>query len=193
MLDKILALDRSLFLGLNSLHASWLDPVMNLLTGILVWIPLFAFILFLLIRIYGYRILTIIASVAVLLLISDQISVMVKNDVQRLRPSNDPSISANVHTVNDYRGGKFGYYSSHASNSFAVAVFISLLMGKKNRYMKYLCVLWALVMSYTRIYLGVHYPLDIISGAVAGCLLGWFVGRITLYILSLQGIHPNRA
>jgi undecaprenyl-diphosphatase len=189
-MEHVLALDRTVFFWLNSMHWPWLDLCIYHLTNILTWTPLILFLLYLTVRIFRIKALTVIVAVALLITASDQLSVLVKSDVGRPRPSNDPQISSMVHTVNGYKGGLYGFYSSHASNTFAVAMFLSLVLGRRIRYISWVLFLWAFLMSYTRIYLGLHYPLDILSGACAGLLLGWFTGRITLWVLSLQGENP---
>lgn len=186
MLEKLISFDRSLFLGLNGIHAAWLDPVMYWMSDPLLWLPFFIILLYLVIRTFKWKTLTILAAVAVMITVSDQMSNLVKHDVKRLRPSNDPGLSASIHLVKGYRGGEYGYYSAHASNTFAVAVFLIILFQKRYRYIYLFLIGWAALMTYTRIYLGVHYPLDILSGAIIGSLLGWFAGRITIYLLSEQ-------
>ena len=193
MLEKILSTDRALFLTLNGLHTSWLDTLMYWTSNDLVWLPLFVFVLFLVIKTFRWKTITVIVGVAIMIIVSDQLSNLVKNDVKRLRPSHEPEIAARVHTVKEYRGGEFGYYSAHASNHFALAVFLIVLFQKRYRYLYLLMIGWAGVTTYTRIYLGVHYPLDVLSGAAAGCLLGWFTGRITIYLFSLQRQGINQA
>ncbi len=191
MLEKFLTFDRSLFLTLNGLHASWLDPVMYWASNTLVWIPLFIFLACLVIDTFRYKMVAVILALALMITISDQLSNLVKNDTQRLRPSNEPALAAGIHIVKEYRGSDFGYYSAHASNTFALAVFLIILFQKRYRYLYLLLIGWASLMSYTRIYLGVHYPIDVLSGAAIGSLLGWFAGRITIYLLSLQGKGIN--
>ena len=106
--------------------------------------------------------------------LADQISVKVfKEGFERLRPSHNPEIKDLIHTVKGYRGGQFGFVSSHAANTFAMAFFTSKLF--RNRYYSWFIFIWAAVVSYSRIYLGVHYPLDIIGGALLGMLLGYLV------------------
>jgi len=192
MLEKLLTFDRSLFLTLNGLHAAWLDPVMYWTSKSLVWMPLFLILLGFVINTFHWRTITVLVAVALMITVSDQLTNLVKNDTKRLRPSHEPALAASVHIVNEFRGGEFGYYSSHASNTFALAVFLILLFQKRYRYLYLLLTGWAVLMTYTRIYLGVHYPLDVLSGAAIGCLIGWFTGRITIYILSLQGQVFNR-
>jgi undecaprenyl-diphosphatase len=187
MLENLISFDRSLFLALNALHASWLDPVMFWASKGLIWLPLFVFLLYLVLNTFRWKTLTVLAALALMITLSDQLSNLVKNDVCRLRPSHQPELAGSVHIVKDYRGGEFGFYSAHASNTFATAVFLILLFQRRYRFLYFVLIGWAALMSYTRIYLGIHYPSDVIAGALAGCLIGWFTGRITLYFLSLQG------
>ncbi|MCX6286245.1 MAG: phosphatase PAP2 family protein [Bacteroidetes bacterium] len=192
MLEKLLSLDRSIFLGLNGLHACWLDTVMYWASNPLVWLPLFIALLYLVIKTFRLRTVTVLLVLALMITISDQLTNLVKNDTKRLRPSHEPALAQRIHIVKEYRGGELGFYSAHASNTFALAVFLIILFQKRYRYLYLLLIGWASLMTYTRIYLGVHYPLDVLSGAMIGCLLGWFSGRITIYLLSLQrkGINP---
>ena len=109
----------------------------------------------------------------ILITLSDSVAArVIKESVQRLRPTHNPAIESLVHIVNDYRGGSYGFVSNHASNTFALAVFLSLLF--RNRYFSIGILIWAAVVSYSRIYLGVHYPGDIIGGALLG--VGWAYG-----------------
>ena len=191
MLESLLSADRSLFLALNHLNAPWLDQVMYWATNPLVWIPLFVFLLYLVIRTFRIKTTTVILGVALMITVSDQLADLSKNNLKRMRPSHEPEIAASVHIVNEYRGGEFSFYSAHASNTFALAIFLMVLFRKRYRYLGVSMIMWACLMSYTRIYLGVHYPLDFICGAVAGCLLGYFTGRITLYLIGLQDQKIN--
>jgi undecaprenyl-diphosphatase len=107
-----------------------------------------------------------------MVLLSDQMSNLFKNGFMRLRPSNEPAIRHLLHIVNNYTGGPYGFYSGHASNSFAVATFIILTIGREKKYLVWISLSYAVLVSYSRIYLGVHYPLDVLSGALAGILIG---------------------
>jgi undecaprenyl-diphosphatase len=126
--------------------------------------------------------------------LSDSISVLIKNLVERPRPSRNPEIANLVHIVNDYRGGMYGFVSSHAANFFGVATFLSHQF-KHYRWSIFLFV-WAIVVSYSRIYLGVHYPLDIIFGAILGALIGIqcyvFKVRTATYIEQCSEIRKEK-
>lgn len=176
MLDFLNNLDRSFFLFLNGLHAPILDPVMYYGTRTLLWIPLYLFFLFLLIRKYKWQTLLILVFTAVMILVSDQLCNLSKDFFHRLRPSNEPGLT--VHLVNGNKGGMYGYYSAHASNTFAIAVFMIMLLEKHIRNFYLPVLIWALFMSYTRIYLGLHYPGDTITGILVGSLLGYLTGKL---------------
>lgn len=116
-------------------------------------------------------------SVVILILLSDQVSVhLFKNYFERYRPCHNENIKHLVHLVNNYCGGQFGFISSHAANTFALATFLSLIFRKKN--FTFLILIWAALGSYSRIYLGVHYPSDIIVGVALGCAIGVIVYRL---------------
>jgi undecaprenyl-diphosphatase len=167
MLSILNNFDTNLFLYLNALHTPFFDKIMWLISGKLTWLPLYLAI----IAHYIYHerkkswlpiICTILAVV-----ISDQISSsVIKPLFERLRPSHEPAIEQLVHIVNGYKGGLFGFVSSHAANSFAVAVFTSLAF--RIPIYTWAIIAWAVIVSYSRIYLGVHYPADIMGGAIIG-------------------------
>ncbi|MCX6252456.1 MAG: phosphatase PAP2 family protein [Bacteroidetes bacterium] len=185
MLDAIRHIDQSLFLYLNSLHSPFCDVVMFWATIGWVWIPLYILFLFPVIKKYKWQTWIILVFVTSMILASDQLATLAKDYFQRLRPSNDPALLP-IHIVNGYRGGSFGFYSAHASNTFSVAVFLIFFLGKSYRYIIIPALLWALTMSYTRIYLGVHYPGDILAGIVAGSVLGFFSAKFCRKIMGIM-------
>ncbi|MEA1886233.1 MAG: phosphatase PAP2 family protein [Bacteroidota bacterium] len=185
MLEK---LDQDLFLILNSIHSPWWDKFMVAVSGRLTWVPLYIIILVLLAIKYKRSFLIIIPIVILTITASDQLSVHAFKEVfQRLRPCHEPMLEGLVHTVNDRCGGLYGFVSSHAANSFAAAVLSLGLM--KRKWFTVLILFWAALVSYSRIYLGVHYPGDIIGGAILGTLLAY--GFFTLFRLLDERVVNN--
>lgn len=167
MIEFLSNIDTNLFLFLNGLHSDFWDPIMWFISGKLSWIPLYVVLVYCLVRRYGRASIWWIIAIALTVLLADQISSgIIKPLVERWRPSRDPSLEGLVHIVNGYRGGKFGFVSSHAANSFGVAVILSILF--KRNWVTISLLVWAAVVSYSRLYLGVHYPGDIICGAIVG-------------------------
>ncbi|MGA3014800.1 MAG: phosphatase PAP2 family protein [Bacteroidales bacterium] len=183
MIEFLNNIDREFFLFLNGFHNSFFDGLMFAATKGLLWMPLYLFFLFFVIRKYRGQTLMIILFAAVMILCSDQLSDLVKEAVHRLRPSRQPGLM--VHIVEAYKGGTYGFYSAHASNTFSVVVFLIVILGRKYKFVYVLAILWSLIMSYTRIYLGVHYPGDVITGWVAGGLLGFLFGKGSVLICKL--------
>jgi len=145
-----------------------------------IWIPFYLLILYFIIKTFKRNSIYILILIGLSIALSDQFSVLIKNLVERLRPSNDPSINSLVHIVNNYRGGTFGFFSSHASNSFTIAVLTTFLF--KNRTFTVLIFCWAVLVSYTRIYLGLHYPGDILTGWLWGGLIGFGFYKLIIFI-----------
>jgi len=168
-------IDRAFFLFLNGFHNPFFDQGMFGATKSLLWVPLYLFFLFFVIRKYKWNALVIVVFAAIMIMVSDQLSNVVKDTVQRLRPSNQPGLM--VHIVEAYKGGTYGFYSAHASNTSSVVVLMFILLGRKYWYVTIPAILWSLLTSYTRIYLGVHYPGDILAGWIAGGLVGFLFGK----------------
>lgn len=165
-------LDTSLFLFLNSLHTNFLDKLMWLLSDKLIWLPLYMAIMIIIIYSQKNRALFIIPILILAVVISDQVSVHLFKEVfQRLRPCHDPSLEDLVHIVNGKCGGKYGFVSSHAANTFGLAMLSSSIL--KRKWYTIMIIVWATLVSYSRIYLGVHYPGDILGGALLGILTGY--------------------
>lgn len=185
MIDQLLEIDKQLFLVLNRMHTSWFDPVMVLFSKTGASIPLFAFLLYQIYTVYKEKTWSILLSVALLILMTDQFtSGLMKPLFERLRPSHDPSLEGMVHLVDGYTGGSYGFASSHAANTFGVAMFLCCLLKTTKPWIVWLFA-WAAFVSYTRIYLGLHYPGDILVGALVGVMFGWLVFKVYLRIKTL--------
>lgn len=172
MLEYLDALDKRLFLYLNGKHNAFFDPIMYWFSNQYIWIPFYLALIIWLIRRFGKTAWYFILSVVLLESASDQLaSNLIKNLVRRPRPSHDPSLAPYIHLSAAGPGGLYGFVSSHASNTLALAVFLSLTLPRNYRELKYMLVGWALLVSYSRIYNGVHYPGDVLCGALLGSLL----------------------
>lgn len=171
-IQQLIEVDKALLLELNGSHSVFWDGFMWVVTSTSTWIAAGAVLLYIIFKNnkIGHA-FTILLMIALTITLADQIaSSICKPYFCRFRPTQDPEIMYLVHTVNGYRGGLYGFISSHAANTFGVAVFVSLLF----RYWKatVMMIIWAVIPSYSRIYLGVHYPGDILFGAIEGCLVG---------------------
>ena len=176
-IDTIKQTDQSIFFFLNGLHNPLWDLVMPLFTQTATWFVFYLAIIFFIIKKYRAKAVVILIMLGLAVLIGDQLSSFVKETVQRLRPTHDPGIEHLVHNVYK-KGGLFSFFSSHATNTFILAMFSARLF--KNFRYSVLIFLWAGVVSYTRIYVGVHYPLDILTGMVAGILIGYYTYQLLI-------------
>ena len=181
MIETLTNFDVRLFLFLNSFHSAFWDKIMIFSSGKLTWLPLYVVILFLLYRKYKWNIWLVLLSVILLITLSDQVSVhFFKNVFERLRPCHNPLIMNKVYMINNVCGGQYGFISSHAANTFALAMFTLIIL--KNKTYSIIILFWAALVAYSRIYLGRHYPGDIVVGAAVGCVLGYLVYRLMKFI-----------
>ncbi len=172
MRETINQLDTDLFLWLNGLYAPWLDPVMVVITGRDVWIPFYALLIGGLAFRYSKRAIGMVLTLAVSVAISDQTaSALLKPLTHRLRPCHTPELQKFIHPVLEC-GGLYGFASSHAANTFALATGLWLLLGRQYPVVRWV-FLWAAIVSYSRIYVGAHYPLDVLTGAGIGVFAAW--------------------
>lgn len=180
-LQRLIDIDKQLMLALNGSNSLYMDGVMKIYTSTVVWIPVALVLLFIVLKNNTPRAsLLVVLGVALTILASDQMSsAFIKPLVGRLRPSLDPEFMHLIDTFNDYRSGSYSFTSSHACNSFALAMFISLLI--RNKVLSFSMLAWASINSYSRIYLGVHFPGDILCGAI----LGIIIGSITYWLYSV--------
>ena len=144
------------------------------------WIPFYILLLLLVVRQFKKKALLIVLSIVVLITLSDQGSGLIKRSIARYRPCHNLNIQEHVHLINGC-GGKFGFVSSHAANAFALASFLSVLLKGRAKNFTAFIFTWASVVSFSRIYSGVHYPADIVGGALLGCALGYLISSLYFY------------
>ncbi|MFI0490859.1 phosphatase PAP2 family protein [Flavobacterium sp.] len=176
MLDKILSLDTQLFIYLNGLGSETYDGLWLIITKQTSWIPFFILLLYLIFKKLGTKqTLYLLLFVAILVTCSDQITNLFKYGFQRLRPCSDPAINTKIRIIQS--SATFSFFSGHAANTMAVATFLYLTLKRYFKYLR-LLFLWPLIFAYSRIYLGLHYPSDIICGYLCGLTLGFLMFKL---------------
>ncbi|MCK9206253.1 MAG: phosphatase PAP2 family protein [Salinivirgaceae bacterium] len=175
MIESLEHIDHRLLLLINGFHSSLADTLMTAISGTIIWIPLYLLCASVLIKEEHSRVWVPLLFVVLLITLSDQISVhLFKDTVQRYRPCHNLELRDSLHLLEGACKGKYGFVSSHAANTFALATFLLLLFRKR---WTILLLFWALLVSYSRVYLGVHYPSDVAVGALLGMLLAFIVFR----------------
>ena len=181
MFDYLNDIDTDALLAVNGLHDMFQDALWWMVSAKWSSLLLVLALVWILLHQNRRHALLVLAMIAIAILIADQVSSgLIKHLVERLRPTHDPSLGDAVHIVNGYRGGMYGFVSSHAANSFAVATFIALLM--RHRLVTCSLFAWAALQCYSRVYQGVHYPGDILGGIVVGVLAGVVVSYLMRWI-----------
>ena len=180
MLDKILTLDKQLLIFLNGLGSTTFDPFWMIITKQSNWTPFFLVLLYFIYKKIGVKqTLYLLLFVMVLVTISDQFTNLVKETFQRLRPCSDPNINTLIRIVKPSK--TFSFFSGHASNSMASATFLYFLFRDQFKYFG-LLFLWPLIFAYSRIYLGLHYPSDIICGYINGFIFGFLFYKLYRFL-----------
>ncbi len=180
-LEKIINNDKELFIYLNSLGNENWDTFWLAITNTLSWTPLFLLFLYLIFKAFGWKKgLVFLLLTAILVAFSDQFANLIKNTFERLRPLKDPSINQYIRILKN--SGGYSFYSAHAATSTTITVFMYLTLKKYYNY-TFLFFIWPLLFAYSRIYVGVHFPTDIIIGAIVGFLIGIIYYHLSLFVL----------
>lgn len=189
MLEILDQVDRQLFLLLNGHYSRAGDSFWFLVTGTITWAPLYALVLAAFVQHFKFDALWVIFGAILVVTLCDQLTATwMKPTFGRLRPCHDPAIAALAHVVGGC-GGQYGFASSHAANTFGIAVFTANIMRYHSRWWR-IGYLWAAMVSYSRVKVGVHYPGDILAGAVLGILIGWLVFFLLSEIYFRSTIRP---
>lgn len=171
-MDALKDIDYSIFRIINENNSYFLDFIMYWISDKWIWIPLYIWLLYVLITFMKKKVIWFMLLVAGLITISDQVSVYIKFYFERLRPCHDPLLADTIHLVNNGCGGQFGFLSSHASNSMSLAFLLVAVLPAKYKAVKWMLVAYLLLVGYSRIYLGAHFPGDILGGWTLGVLVG---------------------
>ena len=188
MIENLISFDNRVFLQLNGSDSLFWDSYMWYVTKTVTWIPLLCVLLLIVVKNSQWqRTLLFVAGLGLTILLAARLSSgLIKPLVHRWRPTHDVAFLHTIDTVFGYTGGRFGFVSSHAANTFALFTFVSMFL--RNRLVALCLLLWALLSSYSRVYLGVHYPGDILCGAVLGILVGLIVYAIYSYASRLLSL-----
>jgi undecaprenyl-diphosphatase len=171
MLEKIISLDKQLLVFLNGQGSETFDPLWLFLTKQINWIPLFFFLIYLVYQKFGTKqTLILVLFITVLLTLNNTITELFKSHFHRLRPCNDPEIKDIIRNVKP--SNSFSFFSGHSSNTMAVFVFLFAVFRKHYKYFGFL-ILWPFIFAYSRVYLGLHFPIDILSGYTCGIIMGY--------------------
>ena len=169
-------IDKKLLLAINGHFNPTLDKIMWFASGTASWIPLYAILIIVVIITYKKESWLIILMIIPLILLSDQFaSGVLKPLVHRYRPSHTEGLEYMLHYVQNYQGGSFGFTSSHASNTFALATYLTIVASRRLKWLPYFLFPWAAFISYSRMYLGVHFPSDVLAGAGCGMFFAWLI------------------
>ncbi len=185
MLEQLVELDKEFFLYLNGLGTPFWDAFWLTYTAKIHWIPFYGLLGYLMYKKLNTKmfVLTLVV-IALLISFTDQITNVFKHGIQRFRPCHEPGVQEIMRLVRDTCGGRYGFFSGHSSNSMGLAIFVGLALKNKYKYLIFIMIIWALAMGYSRIYVGAHYPLDVVCGQIFGALSGYMFYRLDRYLQS---------
>ncbi|MCZ8197098.1 MAG: phosphatase PAP2 family protein [Flavobacterium sp.] len=186
-MKEINKIDTEIFIFLNGLHNPFLDVIMFWASDKLFWVPFYIFLVVIIYREYKRRSIYVLITIALTIFFCDQTaSHLFKPLVKRLRPSHEPFLKDIIHLSEAGPGGMYGFISSHATNVSGLATFLFFLLPRKYNTLKIILIFWACIVSYSRIYNGVHYPLDVICGMLVGLLYGYIFKMLLVEFNFLQ-------
>lgn len=189
MIDQLLEYDTELFLFLNNLGSESWDQLWLLITDKLTFIPLYALLLFLIYKKFGLKSLLVIAVViALMITFTDQLANVFKRNFERPRPCGEAGLIDKIRFI-AVRCGKYGFFSGHSSNSMAAAVFAGLMLRPYYKNLIFILLFWSAIVAYSRIYVGVHYPLDIVCGLIFGAISGFLFYKLALILVKRMIKH----
>lgn len=199
MIETLNQIDTDIFLFFNGMRSDFLDRFMMMFTGRFIWVPMYASILFIFTKTMKPKMIILYTlAIALAITLTDQTcATFIRPFVERLRPSNlNNALSEFTYVVNDYRGGPYGFPSCHSANSFALATFMTLLVARRK--FTWFIFGWAILNSYSRLYIGVHYPGDLLVGAIIGSAYGALCYHLAHRFDSVKrsdmaGLTSNRA
>ena len=189
MIELLKNIDTRLFLFINNEHCTFCDFIFYWTSYRFTWIPLYILLAFIIYKNYRNEFWKILIAVAILILFTDQLSVFIKDHVMRYRPCHNLMLQSQIHLLDSECGGQYGFISSHATNSSGLVLFLILLLGRKIKWMVPVLLIWCFIVSYSRIYLGTHYPIDILGGWIFGFILA----GIIFYFYKKFLIQKNKA
>lgn len=188
MLDWLIEMDKELLLAINGWNSSFFDPIMVFITNKWSGIPIYAVLLFMIFYKRNPKVATLMFfSIILTFALTDQLAVhLFKRTFERLRPGWDPTTEHLIRML-EYKGGKFGFVSNHAANFFGLAVISSGVLKKKWYTIFIFC--WSAAVAYSRVYVGKHFPADVICGAIFGAFIGWLVLQLYKFIIKKYNLE----
>ena len=183
-ISQLIQLDKELLILINSWHTPYFDTFMYTFSKVAVWVPFYASVVYILFKKAGIKAIWLTVLLIAGVVLCDQLTVLLKESIQRLRPSHDPDLEYIIHLVKTKKAGLYGFVSSHAANTVGFALLSSLIIRRK--IYSIAAFSWAGITCYSRMYLGMHFPFDIIGGAVTGIVIA-----LTLYLFKKLYLKSN--